>query len=65
MDHQLIDDQGRSVEVFNSLGNVRPGLLAGGVGVAVVVGSGEPSPESSVRGSDKGESFAFSNDGLD
>ena len=62
---QLIDDQGRSVEVFDSMGNVRPELLAGSVGVALVVGSGEPSPESSVRGSDEGESFAFGNDGSD
>ena len=65
MEHQLIDDQGRLVEVFNLLGNVRPELLAGSVGVAVVVGSGEPSPESSVHGSDEGETFAFGNDGSD
>ena len=44
---QLIDDQGRSVEVFDSLGNVRLELLVGSVGVALVIGSGEPSPESS------------------
>ena len=64
-EHQLINDQGRSAEVFDSMGNVRPELLAGSVGVAVVVGSGEPSPESSVQGSDEGESFAFGNDGSD
>ena len=62
---QLVDDQGRSVEVFDPLGNVRPELLMGNVGVDVTVGSGELSPESSVHGSDQGESFAFGNDGLD
>ena len=62
---RLVDDQGRSVEVFNLLGNVHPELLMGNVGVDVTVGSGEPSPESSVHGSDQGESFAFGNDGLD
>ena len=62
---QLINNQGRLVEVFNSMGNVRPELLAGSVGVALVVGSGEPSPESSAQGSDEGESFAFGNDGSD
>ena len=62
---QLVDDQGKSVEVFNPLGNVRPELLMGNVGVDVTVGSGEPLPESSVHGSDQGESFAFGNDGLD
>ena len=65
VEHQLINDQGRSVEVFNSLGNVHPEFLVGSVGVAIVIGSGEPLPESSVQGSDKGESFAFGNDGLD
>ena len=65
VDRRLIDDQGRSVEVFNSLGNVRPELLRGNVGVDVMVGSGEPLPESSVHGSDQGESFAFGNDGSD
>ena len=54
-----MDSQGRSVEVFDPLGNVRPELLMGNVGVDVTVGSGEPSPESSVHGSDQGESFAF------
>ena len=53
------------MEVFNSLGNVHPELLVGSVGVAIAVGSGEPSPESSVHGSDKGESFAFGNDRSD
>ena len=62
---RLVDDQGRSVEVFNLLGNVHPELLVGNVGVDVTVGSGEPSPESSVHGSDQGESFAFGNDGSD
>ena len=62
---RLVDDQGRSVEVFDLLGNIRPELLMGNVGVDVTVGSGEPSPESSVHGSDQGESFAFGNDGLD
>ena len=62
---RLVDSQGRSVEVFDPLGNVRPELLMGNVGVDFTVGSGEPSPESSVHGSDQGESFTFGNDGLD
>ena len=62
---QLVDSQGRSVEVFNPLGNVRPELLMGNVGVDVTVGSGEPLPESSVHGLDQGESFAFGNNGSD
>ena len=62
---RLVDDQGRSVEVFNPLGNVHLELLVGNVGVDVTVGSGEPLPESSVHGSDQGESFAFGNDGSD
>ena len=61
----MVDSQGRSVEVFDPLGNVRPKLLMGNVGVDVTVGSGEPSPESSIHGSDQGESFAFGNDGSD
>ena len=40
VDRQLIDDQGRSVEVFDSLGNVPPELLMGNVGVDITVGSG-------------------------
>ena len=56
---RLVDDQGRLVDVFDSLGNVHPELLVGNVGVDVTVGSGEPSPESSVHGLDQGESFAF------
>ena len=44
------------MEVFDLLGNVRLELLVGNVGVDVTVGSGEPSPESSVHGSDQGES---------
>ena len=62
---RLVDSQGRSVEVFDPLGNVRPELLVGNVGVDVTVGSGEPSPESSVHGLDQGESFAFGNNGSD
>ena len=65
VDSRLIDNQGRSVEVFDLLGNIRLELLMGNVGVDVTVGSGEPSPESSVHGSDQGESFAFGNNGLD
>ena len=65
VDHHLINDQGRSVEVSNLLGNIRLELLAGSVGVGVVVGSGEPLPESSVHGLDEGETFAFGNDGSD
>ena len=65
MDHQLIDDQGRSVEVFDSLGNVCPELLMGNVGVDVTVGSGELSPESSVHSSDQGETSTFGNNGSD
>ena len=41
---QLVDNQGRSVEVFDLLGNVCLELLMGNVGVDVTVGSGEPSP---------------------
>ena len=65
VEHLLIDDQGRLVEVFDLLGNVCLELLAGSVGVAIVVGSGEPSLESSVHGSDEGESFTFGNNGSD
>ena len=53
------------MEVFDSLGNVCPELLAGSLGVGVAIGSGELLPKSSVHGSDQGESFAFGNDGLD
>ena len=53
------------MEVFDLLGNVHPELLMGNVGVDVTVGSGEPSSESSVHGSDQGESFAFGNNGSD
>ena len=62
---QLIDDQGRSVEVFDSLGNIHPEFLRGDVGVDIMVGSGELSPESSVHDSDQGETFTFGNDGSD
>ena len=65
VDHWLINDQGREVEVFDSLGNVCPELLAESVGVGVTIGSGEPSPESSVHGSDQGETFTFGNNGSD
>ena len=61
LDNQLVDDQGRIVEVFDSLGNVHPELLVENMGVGVVIGSGEPSPESSNSSSDCGESFAFGN----
>ena len=65
VDHRLIDDQGRQVEVFDSLGNIHLELLAESVGVGIVIWSGEPSPESSVHGSDQGETFTFGNDGSD
>ena len=61
----MINDQGRTVEVFDLLGNVHPELLMGNVGVDVTVGSGEPSLESSVHGLDQGETFTFGNNGLD
>ena len=53
------------MEVFNSLGNIHPELLAGNVGVSVAVGSGEPLPEGSVHGLDEGVSFTFGNNGSD
>ena len=53
------------MEVFDSLGNVPLELLVESVGVGVVLGSGEPSPESSVHGLDQGEAFAFGNNGSD
>ena len=53
------------MEVFDSLSNVCPELLRGNVGVDIMVGSGELSPESSIHGSDQGESSAFGNDGSD
>ena len=65
VNHQLINDQGREVEVFDLLGNMRPELLVGSVGVGIAIGSRELSPESSVHGSDQGETFTFSNDGSD
>ena len=64
-DHHFIHNQGRVVEVFNSLGNVRPELLVENAGVGVVIGSGELSLESSDNGLDRGESFAFGNNGSD
>ena len=51
------------MEVFDLLGNVHPELLAGSMGVGIVLGSGGPSPESSGHGSDQGETFAFDNEG--
>ena len=65
VDHRLIDDQGREVEVFDSLGNMCLELLAESIGVGVVLGSGELSPESSVHGLDQGETFTFGNNGSD
>ena len=62
---RLVDGQGRSVEVFDLLGNIHPELLVGNVGVDVMVGSGELSPESSVHGLDQREPFAFGNNGSD
>ena len=53
------------MEVFDLLGNVHLELLVESVGVGVVLGSGEPSLESSVHGSDQGETFTFGNDGSD
>ena len=53
------------MEVFDLLGNVCLELLAESVGVGVMLGSGELSPESSVHGSDQGETFAFDNNGSD
>ena len=64
-DHHLVDDQGRAVEVFNSLGNIRLELLAESAGVGVMIGSGELSPESSDNGLDHDETFAFGNNGSD
>ena len=65
VDHRLINNQGREVEVFNSMGNVHPELLVESVRVGVMIGSGELSPESSIHGSDQGETFAFGNNGSD
>ena len=53
------------MEVFDLLRNVRPELLAESAEVGVVIRSGEPLPESSDNGSDRGESFTFGNDGSD
>ena len=53
------------VEVFDSLRNVCPELLAESLGVGIVVGSEEPSPESSHNGLDHGETSAFGNNGSD
>ena len=64
-DHQLVDDCRRMVEIFDSLGNVRPELLAENAEVGIVIESGELSPESSDNGSDCGETFAFGNNKSD
>ena len=53
------------VEVFDSLGNIHPDLLVESLGVGIVIGSGELSPESSNNGSDCGESFTFGHNGSD
>ena len=58
-DHKLVDEHGRVVEIFDSLGNLHPELLAESAGVGIVIGSGEPSPESSRNGLDCGETFTF------
>ena len=65
VDHCLVNDQGRTVEVYDSLGNIHPELLAESAGVGVMIGSGEPSPESSDNGLDHGETFTFGNNGSD
>ena len=65
VDHHLVNDQGRAVEVFDSLGNICLELLAESAGVGVMIGSGEPLPESSDNGSDHDETFAFGNNGSD
>ena len=44
VNHLLIDDQGREVEVFDSLGNIRPELLAESVGVGIVLGVTNATP---------------------
>ena len=64
LDHKLVDDQGRVVEVFNQLGNIHLELLAESGGVGVMIRSGEPSLESIHNRSDRGETFTFGNDGL-
>ena len=61
----MINDQGREVEVIDSLGNVHSELLVESVGVGVMLGSGELLPESSVHGSDQRETFTFGNNGSD
>ena len=53
------------MEVFDSLGNVHPELLAENAGVGIMIRSGELSPENSNISLDRGESFAFDNNGLD
>ena len=63
--HELVDERGRVVEVFDSLGNVHLELLAENVGIGIMIGSGEPSPESNDNRSDCGETFAFGNNGSD
>ena len=53
------------VEVFDLLGNICPELLAESLGISLMVGSGELSPESSDNRLDHGETFPFGNDGSD
>ena len=65
MDHQLVDDSSRMVEVFDSLGNIRLELLAESSGVSIMIGSREPLPKSTNNRSDHGETFAFGNNGSD
>ena len=64
-EHRLVDKHGRVVEVFDLLGNVCSELLAESLGISIVVGSGEPLPESSDNRSDRGETFTFGNNEMD
>ena len=63
--YRLINNQGKTVEVFDLLGNICLELLAESAGVGIVLGSREPLPESSINGLNQGETFAFGNDGSD
>ena len=47
------------------MGNVCPEVLAEVPGMGLIIGSGEPSPESSDYRLDCGETFAFGNNGSD
>ena len=62
---RLVDERGRTVEVFDLLGNVHPELLVESLGVGIAIGSGELLPESSDNRSNCGETFTFGNDELD